>query len=52
MVEVRLYTPSIYVKIDGKEYEVPFSEDGVFIQSNDGVKVTKMSETNNWLFVK
>jgi len=52
MVEVKLYTPSPSVKIDGKEYSVSFSEDGIFIQSDKGVKVTKVSQTSNWLFVK
>ena len=52
MVEVKLHTPEIKVKIDDKEYTVSFSEDGIFIQSDQGVKVTQVSQTNNWLFVK
>lgn len=52
MVEVKLHTPEIKVKINGKEYTVSFSEDGIFIQSDEGVKVTKVSQTSNWLFVK
>ena len=52
MVEVKLHTPEIQLKIDGKEYTVTFNEDGIFVQSNQGVKVTKVSQTSNWLFVK
>ncbi len=51
-VEVTLHTPSIYVTIEGKRYTVSFSDEGIFIASNDGVKVTKQSATENWLFVK
>jgi len=50
--EVTLYSPSIYVTIEGKRYTVSFSDEGIFISSNDGVKVTKQSATENWLFVK
>ncbi len=52
MVEVKLHTPEIQVKIDDKEYTISFSDEGIFIQSDDGVKVTKVSQTGNWLFVK
>lgn len=51
-VEVRLATPSLYIKIGNKTYTVSMSEDGIFISSTDGLRVTKQSEAGNWLFVK
>lgn len=53
--KTELIIPSniILALIGEKKYTVAFDdENGIFIQSDDGVKVTEQSKTGNWLYVK
>ena len=53
-VTVKLSSPSVYAEIEGVPYTVSFSEDGIFIGSNEGLplEVKTDSKTKSWLFVK
>jgi hypothetical protein len=50
--EVRLMTPTIMATVEGKEYEISFSDDGIFILSKEPIEVVKQSKTKHWLIVK
>ena len=53
-IKVILSSPSIYAEIEGIHYTVSFSEDGIFIGSNEGIPlgIKTESKTKSWLFVK
>ena len=53
-ITVKLASPAVYAEIGGIHYSVSFSEDGIFIDSNEGLPLEIKSDgkTKSWLFVK
>ena len=52
MVKVTIAASTLVIEANGKVYNVSIGDHGLFIQSEEGVRVSEAGKLNTWLLIK